>query len=55
MFYFKFTTEDGEELYGKTNMPKEAIDLNKLKSMCKATVLEEVTEEEYERETEDDE
>ena len=55
MFYFKFITQDGEELYGNINAPKTAIDLEVLEKILETNKITEVTEEEYEAETETDE
>lgn len=53
MFYFKFTTTAGEELYGKINAAKKAIDLEKLKVICNAQSIQQVTKKEFDEETEE--
>ena len=53
MMYFKFTDKNGDEMYGSINADREQIDLNKLKELCHAETLEEVSKEEYDEQGEE--
>lgn len=53
VFYFKFLTRDGEELYGKIDVPRAAIDMEKFKRMLDTDEVIEVDRQEYEIETDE--
>ncbi len=54
MLYFKITDKDGDEMYGSTNADKEHIDLEKLKNLLCAEIIEEVSKEEYDAQDDDE-
>ncbi len=55
MMYFKFTDTEDNEMYGSINADKKQIDLAKVKDLLNAKTLVEVSKEEYDEQTEDDE
>ncbi len=55
MFYFKFTDMEGNEMYAEIDADMERIDLLKVKDLLHAETLVEVSKEEYDEQTEDDE